>query len=114
MYVKNSDLEIISFKSSKAWEAWLAKHHSKTDGVWLQFFKKASGKKTITHAEALDAALCCGWIDGQAKKYDKDSWLQKFTPRRARSIWSKRNIANIERLSQAGKMKPPGLAQGAA
>src|SRR3979409_1200955 len=114
MDLTTADLEIISFKSSKPWEAWLAKNHSKTNGVWLQFFNKASGKKTITHAEALDKALCYGWIDGQAKKYDEDSWLQKFTPRRKRSIWSKRNIANIERLTKEGKMKPAGLMEIAA
>ena len=106
-----ADFEIISFKSSRLWETWLAKNHSKTRGIWVQFFRKGSSKKTITHAEALDVALCYGWIDGQAKGYDEESWLQKFTPRRARSIWSKRNIANVERLAKEGKMKPAGLAE---
>ena len=103
------DLPVIPLQSQEEWEEWLAGNHTTANGVWLQFFKKASGKKTITHAEALDEALCYGWIDGQSKSYDDESWLQKFTPRRARSVWSKVNIQNVERLIQAGKMKPAGL-----
>jgi uncharacterized protein YdeI (YjbR/CyaY-like superfamily) len=102
---------MIPLQSTEEWEEWLADNHATSNGVWLQFFKKASGKKTITHAEALDEALCYGWIDGQSKSYDDESWLQKFTPRRARSVWSKVNIQNVERLIQAGKMKPAGLQQ---
>jgi uncharacterized protein YdeI (YjbR/CyaY-like superfamily) len=105
------DLPIIPLQSPEEWEEWLADNHATSNSVWLQFFKKASGKKTITHAEALDEALCYGWIDGQSKAYDDESWLQKFTPRRARSVWSKVNIQNVERLIQAGKMKPAGLQQ---
>ena len=105
------DLPVIPLQSQEEWEEWLADNHATSNGVWLQFFKKASGKKTITHAEALDEALCYGWIDGQSKSYDDESWLQKFTPRRARSVWSKVNIQNVERLIQAGKMKPAGLQQ---
>jgi uncharacterized protein YdeI (YjbR/CyaY-like superfamily) len=105
------DLPMIPLQSTEEWEEWLADNHATSNGVWLQFFKKASGKKTITHAEALDEALCYGWIDGQSKAYDDESWLQKFTPRRARSVWSKVNIQNVERLIQAGKMKPAGLQQ---
>ncbi len=105
------EYSIIPLESQEQWEQWLADNHASSDGVWLQFFKKASGKKTITYAEAVEEALCYGWIDGQSKSYDQESWLQKFTPRRARSIWSKVNIQKVERLIEAGKMKPAGLQQ---
>ena len=78
-----------SFASASAWEKWLAANHAKPEGIWLRIFNKQSGKNTVTYAEALDEALCYGWIDGQKKKFDSDSWLQKFTPRRPRSVWSK-------------------------
>jgi len=109
--MRESDLQIIAFKSPKKWADWLAKNHSKSSGVWIQFFKKDSGVKSITHSEALDEALCHGWIDGQANKHDEKSWLQKFTPRRSKSIWSKRNIEHTTRLIEAGKMKPSGLKE---
>lgn len=102
---------IKSFKSSNQWRTWLEKNHSKSDGIWLQFFKKDSGEKTLTHAEALDEALCFGWIDGQANSFDEKSWLQKFTPRRPKSIWSKKNTQNVERLIQSGRMHSAGLAE---
>ena len=105
------DYPIIPLESQEQWEQWLASNHASSDGVWLQFFKKDSGKKTITYAEAVEEALCYGWIDGQSKSYDNESWLQKFTPRRARSVWSKINILRVERLIEAGKMKQAGLAQ---
>ena len=98
-----------SFASASAWEKWLAANHAKSDGIWLRIFNKESGEKTVTYAEALDEALCYGWIDGQKKKFDTDSWIQKFTPRRARSIWSKRNIEHIERLTNEKRMKAAGL-----
>ena len=98
-----------SFVSAGALGKWLATHHAKSDGIWLRIFKKESGEKTVTYAEALDEALCYGWIDGQKKKFDSDSWIQKFTPRRARSIWSKRNIEHIERLTSEKRMKAAGL-----
>ena len=98
-----------SFASASAWEKWLAANHAKSDGIWLRIFNKESGEKTVTYAEALDEALCYGWIDGQKKKFDSDSWIQKFTPRRARSIWSKRNIEHIERLANEKRMKGTGL-----
>ncbi|HEX5552726.1 MAG TPA: YdeI/OmpD-associated family protein [Chitinophagaceae bacterium] len=105
-----ADIPVLFFDSAKQWEGWLAKHHAtETGGVWLRFYKKGTGVTTLTYDEALDDALCYGWIDGQAKKHDEDSWLQKFTPRRKRSIWSKRNITHVERLSKAGRMKPAGL-----
>ena len=103
--------EVISFESAKMWEAWLAENHAASAGVWLRFFKKSSGIGSVTHDEALDEALCYGWIDGQIQKHDDKSWRQKFTPRRARSIWSKRNIEHVARLTKARKMKPAGLRQ---
>ncbi len=98
-----------SFASASAWEKWLAANHAKPEGIWLRIFNKQSGKNTVTYAEALDEALCYGWIDGQKKKFDSDSWLQKFTPRRPRSVWSKRNIEHIERLTNENRMKAAGL-----
>ena len=98
-----------SFASAGAWEKWLAANHAKSDGIWLHIFNKESGEKTITYAEALDEALCYGWIDGQKNKVDPGSRVQKFTPRRARSIWSKRNIEHIERLTNEKRMKAAGL-----
>jgi uncharacterized protein YdeI (YjbR/CyaY-like superfamily) len=104
-------LPVKKFKSTSQWRTWLERNHSKSDGVWLQFFKKDSGQKTFIHAEALDEALCFGWIDGQANSFDEKSWLQKFTPRRAKSIWSKKNTENVERLIQAGRMHKAGLVE---
>ncbi|MGI8952877.1 MAG: YdeI/OmpD-associated family protein [Chitinophagaceae bacterium] len=105
------ELNILSFKTPKEFEKWLSKNHNISNGIWLRFFKKDSGEKTITYSEALDEALCYGWIDGQADKYDDKSWIQRFTPRRAKSIWSKRNTNHIERLTALGKMKPSGLCE---
>jgi uncharacterized protein YdeI (YjbR/CyaY-like superfamily) len=92
-------------------EKWLAKNHATSKGVWLQFFKKASGKKGITYGEALDVALCFGWIDSQVKKYDADSYIQKFSPRGPKSVWSKRNREHVARLIKEKKMRPAGLKQ---
>ena len=103
--------KILTFKTSNAFEKWLAKNHHKVTVIWLRFFKKDSGKAGITYKEAVDEALCYGWIDGQANKYDDESWIQKFTPRSAKSIWSKKNTDNIERLTAQGRMKSPGLEQ---
>jgi uncharacterized protein YdeI (YjbR/CyaY-like superfamily) len=80
------------------------------EGLWLRFFKKASKVKSVTYAEALDQALCHGWIDGQVKSFDEQSWIQKFTPRRPKSGWSKINTQHVERLAKAGMMTPAGLA----
>ena len=109
--IPKADLPILSFLSLKAWEAWLKTYHARSDGIWLQFHKKHSGKPSITYVEALDGALCYGWIDGQLKPLDSASWLRKFTPRRQRSGWSKRNTEHVARLTAAGKMKPAGLRQ---
>lgn len=105
------DLHIICFETGDEWRRWLEKNHHSQNGIWLRLYKKDSGIVSISHRIALDEALCYGWIDGQARKYDAVSYLQKFTPRRARSIWSKRNIEHIARLLQAGKMTPLGLKE---
>jgi uncharacterized protein YdeI (YjbR/CyaY-like superfamily) len=111
MTTGQGEFAIIECPSVKAWERWLAKHHARADGVWLRLFKKRSQVASIDHAEALNAALCYGWIDGQIKKLDADSWLRKFTPRRPKSIWSKRNQELVERLVEAGKMQAAGLKE---
>jgi uncharacterized protein YdeI (YjbR/CyaY-like superfamily) len=103
--------EIKSFQSASAFRDWLAGHHGQTDGICLRFFKKSSGEKSLNYAEALDEALCYGWIDGQAKAYDERSWLQRFSPRRPSSAWSKMNTQHAERLIKSGRMTPAGLKQ---
>lgn len=103
--------EILSFKTSSEFEKWLKKNHSTHKGMWLRFFKKDSGVKAITYEVAINEALGYGWIDGQANKYDEQSWLQKFTPRRPKSIWSERNKDRVKKLIRVGKMKGAGLAE---
>ena len=103
--------KILTFRSPPEFRKWLSANHKNPDGLWLQIFKKNSKTKSITYAEALDEALCFGWIDGQKKPHDAESWIQKFTPRRARSSWSKINTRHAERLIDAGRMKPPGQAE---
>jgi uncharacterized protein YdeI (YjbR/CyaY-like superfamily) len=107
----NDNLPVISFESSSQWEKWLVENHTQQNGVWLRIFKKDSGVASVTYAEALDEALCYGWIDGQKNKYDERSWLQKFTPRRKKSIWSKINTQHVERLIESGKMKEAGTKE---
>lgn len=102
-------LPIIAFETTETFETWLSENHENLNGLWLKIFKKGSKEKTISYAEALDVALCFGWIDGQKKTFDEESWLQKFTPRREKSIWSKINIGHIERLTNEGRMRPAGL-----
>ena len=109
--LENKELKVLSFKTPNAFEKWLAKHHNKVNGILLRFYRKESGKKSITYKEAVDEVLCYGWIDGRANKFDDESWIQKFTPRGARSIWSKKNTDNIERLTSLGKMRSPGLQE---
>ena len=106
---QKTDFPIIFFESQDEWRSWLEKNHNVDRGVWLRFYKKGSGITSLNYAQALDEALCYGWIDGQSKTSDEKSYLQKFTQRRARSIWSKRNIEHITRLAEEGKMKPSGL-----
>ena len=106
-----AEFSTISFQTQKKWRDWLSKNHSVTEGIWLLLYKKDSGIKSINHDEALDEALCFGWIDGQAKSYDDESYLQKFTPRRKKSIWSKRNTEKVVQLIQNRKMHAAGLAE---
>ena len=104
-------LKTISFSKASDFNKWLEKNHACSKGIWLHIFKKGSGKKSVDHAAALDEALCYGWIDGQVDRYDDESWLQKFTPRRLKSGWSKNNTLHAERLIKAGKMRPAGLKE---
>ena len=106
-----STLAAITFESSRAFRDWLSRNHAKSPGIWLRIVKKHSGAKTISYAEALDQALCFGWIDGQKRPCDSDSWLQKFTPRRPRSGWSKKNTEHAERLIKSGEMTTSGLTE---
>jgi uncharacterized protein YdeI (YjbR/CyaY-like superfamily) len=105
-----NDLPVVQFEGPQAWATWLDEHHATSSGVWLRIAKKASGTASVTYDEALEVALCYGWIDGQKKSYDEESWLQKFTPRGAKSIWSKVNREKAEKLIARGAMKPAGLA----
>jgi uncharacterized protein YdeI (YjbR/CyaY-like superfamily) len=104
-------METLSFTSTRAFRAWLAKNRGQSDGIWLRIYKKDSGESTVTYAEALEQALCYGWIDGQKKPFDARSWLQKFTPRRPRGRWSKRNTELAERLIASGQMAAAGLKE---
>ncbi|MBV6457812.1 MAG: hypothetical protein HONBIEJF_00932 [Fimbriimonadaceae bacterium] len=106
-----AELQILEFSDAGDWRRWLEQNHADDAGVWLRLFKKGSGKDTFTYAEALDEALCYGWIDAIMKSEGKDSYIQRFTPRRAKSMWSKRNREHIDRLTAAGRMHPAGLAQ---
>ncbi|MFL6628413.1 MAG: YdeI/OmpD-associated family protein [Burkholderiaceae bacterium] len=99
------------FRNAKAFEAWLKKHHAKSDGLWLMIAKRGADEPSVTYAEAVEIALCWGWIDGQKKGLDEQHFLQRFTPRRPRSIWSKINVDKVAALIEAGRMQPAGLAQ---
>jgi len=103
-------LPVRLFKRGADWTTWLKKHHATSRGLWLRLAKRHWGIISVTYAEALDVALCYGWIDGQGRRYDAASWLLKFTPRGPRSIWSKRNTQRARALIRAGRMKPSGLA----
>lgn len=104
------DLPVLLLSSQKDWHTWLEENHNQPQGVWLKHAKKASSKTSVSYAEALDEALCYGWIDSQKQAYDSDYYLQKFTPRGPKSIWSKNNVAKVEVLINNGKMRPAGLA----
>jgi len=108
-WMKTTDLPTLPFANKNKWVDWLAKQHGKSAGVWLKLAKKDSGIASVTYDEALEAALCYGWIDGQKKGFDDKYWLQKFTPRGPRSIWSKINTVKAEKLIASGEMKPAGL-----
>jgi uncharacterized protein YdeI (YjbR/CyaY-like superfamily) len=103
-------MQIVHFSSSLDFRHWLETSSGESQGIWLRIFKKDSGENSLTYAEALDQALCYGWIDGQKKPHDSQSWLQKFTPRRPKSGWSKINTEHVERLTKAGLMAPAGMA----
>ncbi|MFL6193682.1 MAG: YdeI/OmpD-associated family protein [Thermoanaerobaculia bacterium] len=106
-----SDLPVLLFKRPEDWAAWLDKNHESSSGIWMRLAKKASALESVTYAEALEEALRHGWIDGQKKAYDEESWLQKFTRRGKKSIWSKINREKAEELIRDGRMQPPGLAE---
>lgn len=103
--------EIFSFKSPSLFRKWLIKNHKDNNGFWLRIFKKNSGEKTVSYQDALEEALCFGWIDGQKKTFDEKSWIQRFTPRRPRSLWSKRNTNIIAKLIKEKRIHPFGLEQ---
>ena len=106
-----SDLAILPFETAQDWEAWLQEHHTDTKGVWLKIAKKGTGIQSVSYAEALDSALCYGWIDGQKGSFDEQYWLQKFTPRGKKSGWSKVNCDKVAALVAEGRMQPAGLRQ---
>lgn len=106
-----TDPPVKSFASQETWERWLDRNHGNEEGVWLKVAKKSSGKRTVSVPEALEIALCYGWIDGQRKALDGDYFLQRFTPRRRRSRWSKINRDSATALIEWGRMRPPGLAE---
>jgi uncharacterized protein YdeI (YjbR/CyaY-like superfamily) len=104
-------MKILSFSSAPELRAWLAKNHGQSNGIRLRIYKKESGTASVSYAEALDQALCHGWIDGQKLPGDKLSWLQTFTPRRPKSAWSKKNTEHAERLIGSGEMSAAGLKE---
>jgi uncharacterized protein YdeI (YjbR/CyaY-like superfamily) len=103
--------QIRAFKDVKAWEAWLAKNQRAADGIWMRLAKKASGIKSITYPEAVEVALCHGWIDGLKRPESATTWLQRFTPRRPRSMWSEINREKALALIESGRMTPAGLEE---
>jgi len=103
------DFPVLAFGSPQSWRDWLAEHHQNSPGLWLKIAKKSAATPTVSYAEAIDGALCYGWIDGQKGKLDDEYWLQRFTPRKARSRWSKINREKAERLSAEGRMHAAGL-----
>ncbi|HVY47130.1 MAG TPA: YdeI/OmpD-associated family protein [Minicystis sp.] len=106
-----TEMPVLCFAVTEAWSAWLASRHRSSSGVWVKIAKKVSGRASITYAEALEVALAWGWIDGQKQTFDEAWWLQKFTPRGSRSMWSKINREKATALIAAGKMTPAGLAE---
>ena len=109
--LSKTDLQIISFVSQDHFESWMEENNSLTEGIWVRFYKKNSFTKSINYDEALDVALCYGWIDGQVKKFDELSYIQKFTPRRSKSMWSNRNKEHVSRLEKENRMKPSGIRE---
>ena len=106
-----NDLPILPFETQAGWEAWLDEHHVDSKGIWLKIAKKETGIPSVDYPQALDSAICYGWIDGQKASFDEAFWLQKFTPRGPKSRWSKRNREKALLLIAEGRMQPPGLQQ---
>jgi uncharacterized protein YdeI (YjbR/CyaY-like superfamily) len=106
--------EVLACTDVTQWESWLADHHEQSSGIWLLIAKKGSDKASVTISDALDVALCYGWIDSQRKGYDANYYLQRYSPRRPKSPWSKLNAKRVEALIDAGRMRAPGLAEVAA
>lgn len=104
------ELPVVLFEDSDAFTEWLHAHHGESPGVWLRLAKKGAALRSLTYAEALDVALCYGWIDSQKKGFDEESWLQKFGPRGPKSLWSKINRDKVEALTAAGRMRAAGIA----
>jgi uncharacterized protein YdeI (YjbR/CyaY-like superfamily) len=109
--VSDQDLSILAFGSPAAWQAWLESEHATSGGVWLRLAKKSAPEPTVSYAEALDVALCFGWIDGQKRSLDEHYWLQRFTPRKPGSRWSKINTVKADALIAVGRMHPRGLRE---
>lgn len=109
--VSSESVPTLLFKDSNAWETWLQSHPDEKTGAWLKLSKKGASTPTPTYEQALDAALCYGWIDGQKKSHDDQHFLQRFTPRRKTSMWSKRNVDKVAGLVAAGRMQPAGQAE---
>lgn len=104
-------VEIIAFRDAAAWEVWLTENHEVQTGVWLRLAKKSSGISSVTDDEVVDVGLCYGWVSGQRRSLDDRYYLQKYVPRRPRSLWSKVNVEKVEALLAAGRMREPGLAE---
>lgn len=108
---RKEDYPLKAFATARAFETWLSRNHEKADGIRIEIAKKASGIRSVNYAQALDIALCYGWIDGQSKSIDETWYWQRFTPRRSRSLWSKRNRDIVARLVEEGRMQPAGQAE---
>ena len=108
---ERKDYPLKKFATPRSFELWLSRNHEKSQGIRIQFARKSSGIRSINYAEALEIALCYGWIDGQAKSMDEQWYVQRFTPRRARSLWSKRNRDIVARLIDEGRMQAAGQAE---
>ena len=111
IFMIHKNQPVFSFNTQEEWREWLSQNYSTDSGVWLRFYKKASGIKKVNYQEALDEALCYGWIDGLVNKYDENSYLQRFTPRRKQSTWSQINKGHVARLTSLGKMHEAGLSE---
>ncbi|GCD93515.1 YdeI/OmpD-associated family protein [Embleya hyalina] len=104
-------VEVIAFADGAAFESWLAEHHTRHEGVWIKVARKKSGIPTVTDDELVDIGLCYGWVSGQRRSFDERHYLQKYVPRRPRSLWSQVNVDKVATLTAAGRMREPGLAE---